>query len=104
VGRIVASMHWAKRCLDLAMIAFVAFYIDLAALTGRHVVGAIPTAISLDAERQAMFPGLSKLSNGNWIYTTDFRSVCATAFEGILGVDPKSFLGGWFPVQPFVLA
>ena len=63
-------MRWATRSLDQAMIAFVAFYIDafyidLVALTRQHVVGAIPTAISLDAERQAMFPGLSKLSNGN---------------------------------------
>ena len=48
-------------------------------------------------------PGLSKLSDGNQVYTTDFRSVYATAFESILGVDPKSFLGGTFPVQPFVL-
>ena len=48
-------------------------------------------------------PGLSRLSDGNQIYTTDFRSVYATAFESILGVDPRSFLGGTFPVQPFVL-
>jgi len=48
-------------------------------------------------------PGLCKLSDSNQIYTTDFRSVYATAFESILGVDPKPFLGGTFPVQPFVL-
>ena len=42
-------------------------------------------------------PGLSKLSDGNQIFTTDFRSVYATAFESILGVDPKSFLGGTIP-------
>ena len=47
---------------------------------------------------------MSKLSDGNQIYTTDFRSVYATAFESILGVDPKWFLAGRFPVQPFVLA
>ena len=33
-----------------------------------------------------------------------FRSVYATAFESILGVDPKSFLGGTFPVQASLLA
>ncbi len=48
-------------------------------------------------------PGLSKLSDGNQIFTTDFRSVYATAFESVLGVDPKPFLGGTFRVQPFVL-
>ena len=48
-------------------------------------------------------PGLSTLSDGNQIFTTDFRSVYATAFESVLGVDAKSFLGGTFRVQPFVL-
>ena len=49
-------------------------------------------------------PGLSKLSGGNQIYTTDFRSVYATALDGVLGVDPKPFLGGTFPVQPLMQA
>jgi uncharacterized protein (DUF1501 family) len=39
-------------------------------------------------------PGLSKLSDGNQPYTTDFRAVYATAFDQILGVDPRSFLSG----------
>ena len=48
-------------------------------------------------------PGLSKLSDGNQIFTTDFRSVYATALESVLGADPKPFLGGTFRAQPFVL-
>jgi uncharacterized protein (DUF1501 family) len=39
-------------------------------------------------------PSLTKLSEGNTVYTTDFRSLYATAFGEILGVDPKSFLDG----------
>jgi uncharacterized protein (DUF1501 family) len=39
-------------------------------------------------------PSLTKLTEGNTVYTTDFRSLYATAFGQILGVDPKSFLGG----------
>ena len=47
-------------------------------------------------------PGLFKLSESNQISATDFRSVYATAFESILAVDPKPFLGDTFPVQPFM--
>jgi uncharacterized protein (DUF1501 family) len=47
-------------------------------------------------------PSLSKLSEGNLIYTTDFRRVYATAFDQILGVDPKPFLQGSFPTISFV--
>jgi uncharacterized protein (DUF1501 family) len=47
-------------------------------------------------------PDLSKLSEGNLVYTTDFRSLYATVFAEILGVDPKSFLGGTFPTLSFV--
>ncbi len=47
-------------------------------------------------------PSLSKLSEGNLIYTTDFRSVYATVFDNVLGVDPKPFLNGSFKTLPFV--
>jgi uncharacterized protein (DUF1501 family) len=47
-------------------------------------------------------PTLSKLSSGNQPYTTDFRSVYATALDHILGVDPHSFLNGSFSTLPFV--
>jgi len=42
-------------------------------------------------------PSLTNLSEGNLVYTTDFRSVYATMFDQVLGVDPKGFLGGTFP-------
>jgi hypothetical protein len=45
---------------------------------------------------------LSKLSDGNQIYTTDFRSVYATAFENILGMDPKPFPRVTLTVRLFV--
>jgi len=47
-------------------------------------------------------PSLSKLSEGNLIYTTDFRSVYATVFDNVLGVDPKPFLNGSFKTMSFV--
>ena len=47
-------------------------------------------------------PSLSKLSEGNLVYTTDFRSVYATVFDNVLGVDPKPFLNGSFKTMPFV--
>jgi uncharacterized protein (DUF1501 family) len=47
-------------------------------------------------------PSLSKLSEGNLIYTTDFRSVYATVFGNVLGVDPKPFLHGSFKTMSFV--
>lgn len=47
-------------------------------------------------------PSLSKLSEGNLVYTTDFRSVYASVFDSILGVDPKPFLNGSFKAIPFV--
>jgi len=47
-------------------------------------------------------PSLSKLSDGNLIFTTDFRSVYATLFDQVLGVDPASFLQGRFKTLPFV--
>jgi len=47
-------------------------------------------------------PSLTNLSEGNLVYTTDFRSVYATMFDQVLGVDPKGFLGGTFPTLPLV--
>lgn len=41
-------------------------------------------------------PSLTKLQQGNLVFTTDFRSVYATIFDKVLGVDPKSFLYGSF--------
>ena len=42
-------------------------------------------------------PSLTKLSEGNTVYTTDFRSLYATMFGEVLGTDPKPFLDGSFP-------
>jgi uncharacterized protein (DUF1501 family) len=41
-------------------------------------------------------PSLTKLSEGNTVYTTDFRSLYATMLGEVLGADPKPFLGGSF--------
>jgi uncharacterized protein (DUF1501 family) len=42
-------------------------------------------------------PSLTALSEGNLVFTTDFRRVYATVLDQVLGVDPRSFLGGSFP-------
>ena len=42
-------------------------------------------------------PSLTRLSEGNAVYTTDFRSLYATMLGGVLGTDPRSFLKGTFP-------
>ncbi len=47
-------------------------------------------------------PSLSNLSEGNTVYTTDFRRPYATVLDRILGVDPSSFLQGSFPTMAFV--
>ena len=47
-------------------------------------------------------PSLATLSDGNLVYTTDFRRVYATVFDGILGVRPSRFLDKSFPTLPFV--
>ncbi|MFZ0666268.1 MAG: DUF1501 domain-containing protein [Acidimicrobiales bacterium] len=47
-------------------------------------------------------PSLTKLSEDNTIYTTDFRSVYATVLDRVIGVDPQSFLDGPFPTMNFV--
>ena len=39
-------------------------------------------------------PSLTKLSEGNTVYTTDFRTLYATMLGQVLGADPKSFLEG----------
>ncbi|MDA8271934.1 MAG: DUF1501 domain-containing protein [Actinomycetota bacterium] len=41
-------------------------------------------------------PDLKRLQEGNLVFTTDFRSVYATMFDKVLGVDPKPFLQGSF--------
>jgi uncharacterized protein (DUF1501 family) len=47
-------------------------------------------------------PSLTTLSDGNLVFTTDFRSVYATVLGNVLGVDPKPFLGGRFPSLGFL--
>lgn len=47
-------------------------------------------------------PSLTKLQQGNLVFTTDFRSVYATIFDKVLGVDPKSFLCGSFKPLPMM--
>ena len=47
-------------------------------------------------------PNLSRLSEGNLVFTTDFRSVYATVLGQILGIDPKPFLDGSFKQVDFV--
>jgi uncharacterized protein (DUF1501 family) len=42
-------------------------------------------------------PSLTKLSRGNTVYTTDFRTLYATMLDRVLGTDPKPFLDGSFP-------
>jgi uncharacterized protein (DUF1501 family) len=42
-------------------------------------------------------PSLTKLSQGNTVYTTDFRTLYATMLGGVLGADPESFREGSFP-------
>jgi len=47
-------------------------------------------------------PDLAKLSEGNAVYTTDFRSVYATVLGQVVGVDPSRFLQGSFPALGFL--
>ncbi len=47
-------------------------------------------------------PDLGNLDNGNLRFTTDFRSVYATAAEGWLGVPSKDLLGGSFDPIPLL--
>lgn len=54
---------------------------------GHH--GAAPSLTSLDG-------------NGNFKFSTDFRSTYATALGGWLGVDPAPVLGGSYPTLPLL--
>lgn len=48
-------------------------------------------------------PSLTELDDyGNLVFSTDFRSVYATIFENVIGVDPKSFLGGSYSTLPIL--
>jgi len=48
-------------------------------------------------------PSLVDLDNGDYRFTTDFRSVYATVADRVLGVDPKAVLAGkTFPLLDFV--
>jgi len=42
-------------------------------------------------------PSLTNLSEGNTVYTTDFRSLYASVLSQVLGTDPKPVLEGSFP-------
>ena len=42
-------------------------------------------------------PSLNTLSDGNLVFTTDFRSVYATLFDQILGLDPSTSPAGTVP-------
>ncbi len=47
-------------------------------------------------------PSLTKLNDGDLDYTTDFRSVYATAIRSRFGLDPKRVLGADYPLLSFV--
>ena len=47
-------------------------------------------------------PSLATLSDGNLVYTTDFRRVYATVFDSLLGERPSRVLGSSFPTLSFV--
>jgi uncharacterized protein (DUF1501 family) len=47
-------------------------------------------------------PSLTNLSEGNQIFTTDFRRVFATVLDQVIGVDPKDFLNGSFSPLAFL--
>ena len=47
-------------------------------------------------------PSLTNLSEGNVIYTTDFRSLYATVLDQVIGVTPSTFLDGKFPQMSFI--
>ncbi len=47
-------------------------------------------------------PSLTKLSDGNLVFTTDFRSVYASVLAAVLGTDPSDALAGRFRTLPFV--
>ncbi len=47
-------------------------------------------------------PSLTRLSEGNTVYTTDFRSLYASMLGGVLGADPRPLLEGRFREIPLV--
>lgn len=47
-------------------------------------------------------PSLTNLSEGNQIYSLDFRRVYATVLDQVIGVDPKDFLGQRFSPVSFL--
>ena len=47
-------------------------------------------------------PSLTGLSEGNTVYTTDFRSLYASVLAQVLGTDPKPVLSGSFPQFPLL--
>ena len=47
-------------------------------------------------------PDLEKLNDGDPVFTTDFRSVYATALDGWLGVPSRDILGSSFKGVPFL--
>jgi len=47
-------------------------------------------------------PSLSNLGDGNFRFTTDFRSVYATAFEQVLGVPSDAMLGRRYDTLPII--
>jgi uncharacterized protein (DUF1501 family) len=47
-------------------------------------------------------PSLANLSEGNTVFTTDFRSLYATVLDRVVGVDPTPILGARYPTIGFV--
>ncbi len=47
-------------------------------------------------------PSLTSLSEGNTVYTTDFRSLYASVLAQVLGADPAPFLSGSFGQFPLL--
>ncbi len=47
-------------------------------------------------------PSLTKLSDGNVVFTTDFRSLYATALEAVLGFGSRRILDGSYPMLPLI--
>jgi uncharacterized protein (DUF1501 family) len=48
------------------------------------------------------YPSLTELNDGDLKFSTDFRSVYATALEKWLGVPSEQVLGRKFPLLPFI--
>jgi uncharacterized protein (DUF1501 family) len=48
------------------------------------------------------YPSLTELNDGDLKFSTDFRSVYATALEKWLGVSSEQVLGRKYPLLPFI--